>query len=546
MKPNGVDQNMKWSTAFEIADCTLVYLPFSFQSRFRLLSRFLTFCCLWCGMLSTNAQQDFGSGFIIHSDGYVLTQKRAGQGGGKIEIVLADGSRHIAKTVASDAQAPFSLLKIQAEGLPVVPLGDSGEIDVMDSILTIGFPQAPDSDISAYEGKINARRTSPTTPLFQIDLTLDPGHCGSPIINEFGEAVGMVIPRSDASRLLPNITSLPERMNYAIPMETLMSQVNKLIPQSLTTTYQQERLAPKQIFRNLKPAVVKVCNYSAPVKTARNSSKTLQIPLPNLPAGTKPLEMVLIPSGSFQMGNPAENKNRESNENPVTPVSLTKSFYIGKFEVTQAQWVTLMEFNPSHHQDSLDLPVERVSWYDATEYCRKLNELLENMQAIPEIGEALEFRLPTEAEWEYACRATTSAPYYFGLTLKTNQANFDGRSSIDAEPSTEDAQESVSILTDADEYYLEKTTPVGQFPPNTWGIFDMHGNVQEWCLDRYRSRLPGEKVTNPKGPTIGIYRVCRGGSWFDRPHNCRSSSRNPMPPSAQLDNIGFRVVLSAK
>jgi formylglycine-generating enzyme required for sulfatase activity len=512
----------------------------------KLICFFSFLCALSLFPGTSQAQQDFGSGFIIHPDGYVLTQKRAGQGGGKIEVVLADGSRHTAKAIAVDSQNHFAILKISAEGLSAVPLGDSTELDVMDPIIALGFPQASDADLSAFEGKINARRKTTMIPLFQVDLAIEPGHYGGPVINEYGEAIGMIISRSEAASLLPSASALPERINYAIPTEALIGQIQKLVPEPIAETSQQEKLSPKQIYRNLKSSVVKVCNYSAPIKTAKNSVKTLQIPLPDLPAGAKPLDLVLISPGSFNMGNPSEAQNRESNEAPLTQVSLTRPFYLGKYEITQAQWVALMGSNPSHFTENPNLPVERISWYDAVEFCQRLSELLPNIQAIPEIGESMEIRLPFEAEWEYACRASTATPYFFGFTLKTNQANFDGRSFIEFSADNAERQEAVELAADTEEYYLDQTSPVGQFPANAWGLYDMHGNVQEWCMDRYAPRLPGRKVVNPQGPSNGIYRICRGGSWFDRPQSCRSSSRNPMPPSTRLDNVGFRVVLSAK
>src|SRR5262249_42416541 len=164
--------------------------------------------------------------------------------------------------------------------------------------------------------------------------------------------------------------------------------------------------------------------------------------------------MVTVPSGVFLMGTPSSAK-RKMTEGPQHNVSVP-SFAIGKYEVTQAQWRAVMGNNPSKYQGD-DLPVESVSWYDAKEFCRKLSQMT-----------GKEYRLPSEAEWEDACRAGSTTPFSFGSSLSSTQANFDGKVPYGA------ARKGV---------YLGQTTTIGSYSPNAWGIYDMHGNVMELCED---------------------------------------------------------------
>lgn len=263
-----------------------------------------------------------------------------------------------------------------------------------------------------------------------------------------------------------------------------------------------------------------------PQFTPRTSLQTFSEDLGN---GVK-LEIVLLPGGPFQMGSYDE---EYADEEPVHQV-VVPPFGIGKYEVTQAQWRAVMGGdNPSRFkgenlphvttaplsgEKGENLPVEKVSWEDATEFCRKLSS---------RTGKT--YRLPTEAEWEYACRGGTTTVFAFGASLSSTQANFDGNYPYGGA---------------AKGVYRQKTTPVGGFPPNKFGLYDMHGNVWEWCQDWYdKSYYRQSPENNPQGPTSGTYRVVRGGSWYDYGLHCRSSLRNGISPIVHYDNIGFRVVL---
>jgi len=220
------------------------------------------------------------------------------------------------------------------------------------------------------------------------------------------------------------------------------------------------------------------------------------------------MEFKLIPAGTFTMGDASGLNNETPHE-----VTLTKPFKMGVHEVTQDQYEQVMGVNPSEYKGA-DNPVETVSWEDAVEFCRKLSEL----PAEKEAGNV--YRLPTEAEWEYACRARTTTKFSFG----------------DDE-------------SDSDDYgwYSEnsdqKTHPVGSKLPNAWGLYDMHGNVWEWCQD-WEEDYPSGSVTDPSGATSGSYRVFRGGSWDFTAGFCRSALRYGYVPSYRDYDFGFRVSLS--
>jgi formylglycine-generating enzyme required for sulfatase activity len=226
------------------------------------------------------------------------------------------------------------------------------------------------------------------------------------------------------------------------------------------------------------------------------------------------LELVLIPAGKFMMGSPPDEKGRDEGETQHE-VTLTKPFYLGKYEVTQEQYQHVMGTNPRMSKGrngrfkGRDLPVERVLWDEAQEFCKKASEKT--------------VRLPTEAEWEYACRAGTKTTYYTG----------------DAEA---DLDRAAWYYKNSDKNSGYRTHPVGQKVPNAWGLYDMLGNAYEWCADWYDDYGAGA-ATDPQGPKQGQYRVLRGGSWHHNPGDCRSATRVRLLWSDRLGTLGlgFRV-----
>ena len=230
------------------------------------------------------------------------------------------------------------------------------------------------------------------------------------------------------------------------------------------------------------------------------------------------MKFVWIKPGSFVMGSPKEEKERTSNETQHK-VTLTKGFYMGVYTVTQEQYETVMGKNPSFFKGEKNLPVENVSWDDCQAFIKKLRE-----------KDKKPYRLPTEAEWEYSCRAGTTTPFHFGETISTDQANYIGTATYGNGKKV---------------VYREKTTPVGSFPANAWGLHDMHGNVWQWCQD-WHGEYPKNDVVDPKGPENGKDRVLRGGSWRFYPLFCRSAFRYGDEPGNRSFYYGLRVCFSVE
>jgi len=238
------------------------------------------------------------------------------------------------------------------------------------------------------------------------------------------------------------------------------------------------------------------------------------------------LKLVLIPAGKFMMGSPVNEPGRDFDEGPRRMVTVTRPFYMGVYEVTQEQYECVMGKNPSHFNGAVN-PVEMVSWNDAMEFCRKLSA---------KSGRTV--RLPTEAEWEYACRAGTKTRFGFrgDETDLHKYGNYCDRSNTGGFAHQDKAH--------SDGY--DKTAPVGRFKPNAFGLYDMHGNLAELCSDLYQKHYRGLETTDPKGPKTGSYGercVMRGGCWADPPRFCRSADRNWKPKTGGFINFGFRVVV---
>ena len=262
----------------------------------------------------------------------------------------------------------------------------------------------------------------------------------------------------------------------------------------------------------------------------RRTSRTGQgyvEPLLNVAKGL-PLRMVLIPAGAFIMGSPEDEAEREDDEGPQHEVALSQ-FFMGRYPVTQAQWQAVAKLpqrereldpTPSKFKGE-NHPVEQVSWYEAVEFCDRLAQ-----------HTVRPYRLPSEAEWEYACRAGTTTPFYFGKTLTTEVANYRGEYTYADGPEGE---------------YRKQTTPVDHFGiANAFGLSDMHGNVREWCQDHWRDNYQGAPADGSAwlSANENEYRLIRSGSWVSYPWNCRSAYRYLNLPGARFNGIGFRVCCS--
>jgi len=246
------------------------------------------------------------------------------------------------------------------------------------------------------------------------------------------------------------------------------------------------------------------------------------------------IRLCWCPPGKFIMGSPPNEPERRPDEDQVK-VTLTKGFWMAKFETTQGDWKRVMGTLPGPLTTELpegnDFPVGNVNFAEAEAFCQKITDLAHQSQELPTNWE---FRLPTEAQWEYACRAGTTTATAFGDSLSSKQANFKGKPYNGAEPGPS----------------LNRAAKVGSYPPNPWGLHDMHGNTFEWCRDWYHRKLPGgvdpdlrwAKPTASRSEHGNTSRVRRGGCWADEGWPCRSAFRLRFEPERRYDHIGFRVL----
>jgi len=243
------------------------------------------------------------------------------------------------------------------------------------------------------------------------------------------------------------------------------------------------------------------CHASEPGKDGKPSKE-------DVVTNSLGIKLILIPAGEFMMGTPKKEAGRVNDESPQRRVRITKPFYLGVHEVTQEQYQKIMGKNPSMFKGGTR-PVDTISWDDAMEFCRKLSA-----------KEGLTYRLPTEAEWEYACRAGTTTKYSFG----------------------DDRQKAGEYGWFTNNTQKDWTQPVGQKKPNAWGLHDMHGNVAEWCADWYdRAYYAKAPEADPKGPSTGTIRVLRGGTWNFWPNITRSADRLGSTPDDRYHFYGLRI-----
>ncbi len=293
----------------------------------------------------------------------------------------------------------------------------------------------------------------------------------------------------------------------------------------------------------------------------------------NLGSGVT-MELVLVPAGSYYMGSFPSEEGRANDEGPVRRVQITRPFYMSKYEVTQGQWKAIMGTTVREQSDGLplfgtgnDYPIYWVSWDEAVAFCKKLGS---------------GYRLPTEAEWEYACRAGSDTQFHFGddPNCNCNQTKWSNYVQDNSDTKANGAEQKKpnafrlrkfqygddpncyllgqytwygdnSFNAEMEWYKYEddkgrSTHPVGQKKPNAWGLYDMHGNVREWCADWYTHRYRNMTNMDPTGPSNGMKRVIRGGSWSSHPKYCRSAARSYNSPGRGNSELGFRIVLNAE
>ena len=306
------------------------------------------------------------------------------------------------------------------------------------------------------------------------------------------------------------------------------------LERAITHQFNPEPEEPKQLLSVFNFQIVGV---NAKGEQIKKESKQSQYFSEDLGNGIT-LEMLAIPGGTFLMGSPQDEKDSFGDERPQHEVNVPP-FFIGKYPITQEQWRAIasrtdlkvdpsaplrvnLDLNPAYFKDRPDSdrrPVEQVNWYDAIEFCARLSKLT-----------GREYRLPSEAEWEYACRAGTTTPFYFGETITGELANY---------------RASETYAGEAKGEYREETTPVGQFPPNAFGLYDMHGNVWEWCADTWHDNYDGAPTDGSAWIENGDDNRSppRGCSWFSLPDFCRSAFRYFLNRRVNRSSYnGFRVV----
>ncbi|MEG4801659.1 bifunctional serine/threonine-protein kinase/formylglycine-generating enzyme family protein [Microcoleus sp. ARI1-B5] len=335
------------------------------------------------------------------------------------------------------------------------------------------------------------------------------GFVGAVVSQNLGNKSAQTPTDKPSSPILPKDTPSP------LPS----SETRQPEPPSPTTP------APKESSNPLKTVKFETVTVNSTGQITNRRQSQAQVFTETIAKGIT-LEMIGIPGGSFVMGSPNTEAERSKNEGSQHTITVAP-FFLGKYEVTQDQWRAVaglakvkidLNPNPSHFKGN-NLPVEQVSWNEATEFCARLSRLTRR-----------NYRPPSEAEWEYACRAGTTTPFYFGETITTDLVNC--RNYPD-----DSAQKGI---------YRQKTTTVGSFPPNTFGLYDMHGNVWEWCQDVWHDNYNGTPTDGSAWETGGDskFRVLRGGSWFDKAVHCRTAYRHRLSVDGSYRHRGFRVALA--
>jgi len=287
---------------------------------------------------------------------------------------------------------------------------------------------------------------------------------------------------------------------------TSLGSMNMFFAQILNVEKGTQRKGTEVEYKDISDGLTKMADLSYKLTGVESDSAMRDV--------RKLERFVLIKGGTFMMGSPSSEVKRINSETQYK--ETLSSFYMSKYEITQAEYEAVMGKNPSAFKGA-DLPVNQTNWYDAIEYCNK-RSLKDGLSPAYTINgknvtwdkKANGYRLPTEVEWEYACRAGTTTPFNTGNNITTDQANYNGDSPYN---------------NNAKGKYRKMTTAVGSFKPNAWGLYDMHGNVSEWCWDWH-----------------GSLRVFRGGSWFSPAENLRSAFRDSLTPSSRVNSLGFRIV----
>ncbi len=345
-----------------------------------------------------------------------------------------------------------------------------------------------------------------------VDLRTDYGKI-SVSFNEIKEV--RLLPEGDVTAIIAKTTGNPVRGAWETSELSLSLEMGQILPAIYKDRFarilvgQARDLAPAQF--GVRPVDVGAA-HASPAPTGQPAEALLDEPTLTLDLGKQAtMKLALIPAGKFLRGSPGDEAGRDEDEGPPREVIISRPFYLGVHEVTQGQYEAVMGANPSKFIDAAK-PVESVSWEDAVEFCRRVAR--RTHQSVV---------LPTEAQWEYACRAGSKMRFGFG-----------------------DDDRQLSTFARYGQGAEAGTAAVGSKKPSAWGLYDMHGNVWEWCADWYASSYVNAATQDPVGPLSGQWRVLRGGSWVNTWEGCRCAARNKSAPDVRYNGLGFRIVVNPK
>ena len=477
-----------------------------------------------------------GSGVLVGREGltyFVLTAKHvvAGTSGGEeAYVVTPDGQRHRLDTSAGAIleHPNFDLAVVQFQSdrdYSLAQVGDSNSLQLLeDELVVAGFrlvEGAQSESLTFGRGFFVSRSDGGEGYRLSYELNTSRGMSGGPVLNLSGQLVG-IHGRAEGEV----INGVPVRDGFGLGIPIALFQEWQPIALSQAP---EPRVTPAPT----PPAATgngQLRTFSFEVVTLGDRGRELSRETKQAGFFTEDLgngielEMVRIPGGRFTMGSPDTEEGRFADEETQRQVTV-EEFYMGKYAVTQEEWYAVVTLLPKVNRGlpvspsravGARRPVEQIDWFDAKEFCDRLSR-----------ATGKEYRLPLEAEWEYACRAGTTTPFHFGNTITTNLANYRG---TDVEFEGEIVPGNYGRGPRGD--YREETLDVGSFLPNSFGLYDMHGNVSEWCED---------------GPVevSEEVRMLRGGSFSDVPWGCRSANRGRDRPSSKFNNVGYRIICTS-
>jgi formylglycine-generating enzyme required for sulfatase activity/V8-like Glu-specific endopeptidase len=454
-------------------------------------------------------------------------------------ITTYDGETHPVNTrmVRMGDKADVAIATFSSDKLyRVTDVGKFKSLDVLDSVYVVGYPLADQaisvSTITLTRGEVASIGRFDDGYGFSYTAVTRPGMSGGPVLDREGQLIG--IHGRAAGQHLQNVP-IKDGLNLGIPVDTAVAAfglgekyqppASEQASEPTQTTAEAAEEPPSEPAPETQPTPqlssftfeVLGVDEQGQVRTRRSqSAQYYRQSLKN----TVDLEMVYVPGGQFSMGAPITEAHRQKSEDPRHAVQVP-AFFMGKYPITQAQWQAIMGNNPSEFKGA-NFPVEGVSWLAAVEFCQKLSTAT---------GQT--YRLPSEAEWEYAARAGTNTPFLIGKTLTTELANYDGRYTYGQGPRG---------------MFRQTTINVGTFAGNNFGFYDMHGQVWEWCQDHWHDNYngaPADGTAWVSKEQTETRRVRRGGSWYEGPHACRSAFRYRSAPDSAQNSFGLRVVCQA-